>query len=224
MNKNTILAVVFLAVLGVAGIYVWNQSNDSANTANNQSGDFMTQEGGSSASSFESDYTDATAPSDEDADQAERLWPHILKPQVPGLKEKVAEEWRSFSAKYPNNVYIPSMFKSRPMTKEEEREALETLDAVGSQEANLGAFIANNKYATGEPPAPKTEKDANPKEQARFFDYKIRELQSRIELIENYLQSGEADASQKAIAAEDLKSWKNELKKFQEVAKSVPNT
>jgi hypothetical protein len=223
MNKNSILVVAFLAVVGVAGFLFWNQSSNNTNVSA-QNGDLLDGTSSDPRVDMESDYADAAFPSDDDNDQAERLWPHAFKTPDIGLKERVAEEWKQFSAKYPNNIYIPSMFRSKPMTKEEEASALETLDSVTSQEASLASFISNNRYATGEPPEGRKEKDANPKEQAKYFDYKIRELQSRIQLIENFLESGDADASQRSIAQEDLKSWKEELKKYQEVSKKVPTT
>jgi hypothetical protein len=223
MNKNTIFVLAFLVVGGLTGFLLWNQSNNnSVSTTNN--GDFLDGNNVEPRTEMESDFADAVSPSDDDNDQAERLWPHAFKAPDIGLKERVAEEWKQFSAKYPNNIYIPSMFRSKPMTKEEETMALETLDSVTSQESNIAAFVSNNRYATGEAPEGLKEKDVNPKEQARYFDYKIRELQSRIQLIENFLESGEADASQRSIAQDDLKSWKEELKKITEVSKKVPTT
>ncbi len=171
-------------------------------------------------------FPDAPHPSSEDPKleaEAEKLWPHALKPGPTDKdREKIREEWNKFSAKYPKNIYIPNEYKT-PLTEKEASEARKELDTFTEVEASFASQISANKYAeAGKEMKVSNEPKVTPQQQATYFSYKIRELESRIQLVEFMMESGDIDEAQKIIAKKDMDAWKKELETLKKVAKEVP--
>ncbi|MBE7410610.1 MAG: hypothetical protein L6Q54_06985 [Leptospiraceae bacterium] len=171
-------------------------------------------------------FPDAPHPSSEDPKleaEAERLWPHALKPGPTDKdREKIREEWNRFSAKYPKNLYIPNEYKP-PQTEKEAEQIRKELDVFTEVDASFASQIAANKYAEpGSEMKTPNEPKVTPEQQATYFSYKIRELESRIQLVEFMMESGEIDQAQSNIAKNDLAVWRKELETLRKIAKQVP--
>jgi hypothetical protein len=167
------------------------------------------------------EFAEAPTPEDDELSQAETLWPMALE-KKPDRKEKVKEEWRDFAAKYPKNFYIPR--EMRPTrTEAEEKAAAQALDDFTSVEASFASDLSKNKWADAGS-SPSEPKRPAPAKQKAYFDYKINELESRIQMIEYWMQNNMADARDKANAEKDLKLWRRELATLEEVRGQVPKS
>ncbi|TGN10099.1 hypothetical protein [Leptospira ilyithenensis] len=168
------------------------------------------------------EFADAPYPEDDELSQAEKLWPFALE-KKPDRKEKVKEEWRDFAAKYPKNFYIPKEIRP-PRTEAEEQQAQELLEDFTAMDASFASFISKNKWSEpgNNPPSAGPERPA-PAKQRAYFDYKIYELESRIQMIEYWMEN-QASATEKVNADKDLKVWRKELSSLQEVRSQVPQT
>lgn len=173
-----------------------------------------------------SNFPDAPTPMSDEEKEVSRLWPHALDKQDPKLKEKVRKEWQDFSRKYPENIYIPHEIRGVSLTESEERDIIETLDSFTSVDSQFASFAAANKYASpgSEAPSGMNEKDANPKEMAAYFDYKIRELESRIQLIEYTMENSRLSSITEEIAKSDINTWKKEIANLKEVQSQIPRS
>lgn len=173
-------------------------------------------------------FPEAPHPFNEDPElegQAKRLWPEAFRPKkTPEEKEQIRKEWSDFVARYPKNIYIPSEFKPA-LSEAEEKEARDRLDSIGSVETKNAISRSLGKYAEpgNEPKAP-SEASVNPKEQLAYVNYKIEELESRIQLIEYTIQQGKLDQSQVGTANRDLAVWKKELSDLKQVQSLIPRS
>ncbi|XDD50325.1 hypothetical protein AB3N59_00435 [Leptospira sp. WS92.C1] len=173
-------------------------------------------------------FPDAPHPFNEDPeleDQAKKLWPEAFKPRkTPEEKEQIRKEWNDFIARYPNNLYIPSEFRPA-LSESEEKTARERLDSVTSVESQNAIARSLGKYAEpGNEPKPPSESSVNPKDQLTYINYKIDELESRIQLIEYTIQQGKLDPSQIGTANRDLTIWKKELDQLRQVQSLIPRS
>lgn len=167
------------------------------------------------------EFAEAPTPEDLDLAQAEVLWPFALE-KKPNRKEQVKEEWRDFAAKYPKNFYIPREIKQR-LSEKEEKEQLDLLDDFTAMDASFSSSVASSKWDMGNPPnEPSSKPDAA--KQKRYFDYKIYELESRIQMVEYWMETKKPSAEVKQNAEKDLKLWRTELSSLKEVRSQVPNT
>lgn len=161
---------------------------------------------------------------------AERLWPH-LKNTLPNEANnaKTRAEWRSLAAKHPDNIYIPSELRA-PLSMAEQHALRQQLDDTTAMVAKQAAQKYNDRFAQAptEPPTPLTEQKARdagvtPEQQRNFFNYKIKELESRIQLAEFALNSNDLSADKKAAVQKELTVWKKELAELTRVQAQVPN-
>ncbi|MBI37974.1 MAG: hypothetical protein CMF59_00120 [Leptospiraceae bacterium] len=220
MPKSRIYIIVaVVAVLLVAIIWLLSSPGDKKD-------DIVEGPGGTPPrESFDRDpsgveWPDAPAP-DISAEEIRRLWPDLYLPRPD--REEVARQWKEFADKHPDNLYIPSRFQA-PLSEEQEKSRRETLDLVSSVESRLAVNQANARNAEpGEdgPDAP-SESPVKPEEQRQYFEYRIKELESRIQLIQYFIENGEPDKQQRDMAAEEIATWKKELEEFQEVMKQIP--
>ncbi|MBL8021573.1 MAG: hypothetical protein JNM27_18020 [Leptospirales bacterium] len=174
---------------------------------------------------FKDMYPDAPNPMDDPelAEQIKNLWPDVSKPKPD--RDAVRREWADFVKKYPDNIYIPDEFKS-PLSESQAEERRKTLDTVASVEtkfANMRAAAKSSQPGQDGPPAP-GQPTATPQEQTVYFDYKIQELQSRIQLVEYMLANGEPDAEQKTSAQKELQQWGKDLENYKKLKSSIPGT
>ena len=163
--------------------------------------------------------------------EVDRLWPHVRKGEPSAAERaKVRVEWVNFSVQHPDNIYIPNEFKP-PINAAEEKAVRQQLDDTTALVAKQAAQKHRDRFAqpsSGEP-AEVTEQQARdsgitPEQQRNFFNYKIKELESRIQLVEFYLNSDDLGASKKTAAKKELIVWKKELEELVQTRAQVPNS
>ncbi|EPG73242.1 hypothetical protein LEP1GSC058_3235 [Leptospira fainei serovar Hurstbridge str. BUT 6] len=174
------------------------------------------------------EFPDAPHPFTEDPElegQAKRLWPHAFGPKKTDAdRERIREEWVEFAFKYPKNIYIPAEFRT-PLTQDEERKAKERLDLVTAAESQFAISRNAGKFAEpGVSPSQVTDPQVTPQQQKAYFDYKIQELESRIQLVEYSIQQGKLDPSQIQEANQDISTWKNQLQQLRQTLDTVPSS
>lgn len=176
---------------------------------------------------FDTIYPEAPSPFTEDAkleDEAVFLWPTALQSvKDEKHKEKVREEWKVFASLYPNNIYLLKDYKPA-LTKEQEEKIIAEMNTFTEVETFFARNVASNKYAAvGVEPQTSNTPGVTPQAQRVYFDYKIRELESRIQLIEFAKQNKGLTSEQEAMAEKEIAIWKKEIEQLKEVAKTIPN-
>jgi hypothetical protein len=167
-------------------------------------------------------FPEAPKPSESES-EVSRLWAQALEPKDKDLKNRVREEWKDFAQRYPSNLYLPNEYLSSRSL--DENASLETLDSFTGIEANLAGFAASNKFAEGNSePNLLENKSANPKEMSRYFEYKIREMESRIQLLEYTMEKARLSSIQEATAKKDIKELQKELANLREVQSQIPKS
>lgn len=223
MDKKKLFLLVgsALILLSLAIYFTWESSEEeSTATKSNKEESFWSL--GKTTTTY-TNFPDAPLP--ESDEEVARLWPHVLEPKDPNLKEKVRKEWEDFAKRYPDNIYIPREILGKELSKEEEKEILETLDSFTSIDSKFAAYTSASKWAapgTEPPPGPISEKDANPQEMARYFNYKIREIESRIQLLEYTMEKARLSSIEENIAKSDIQKLKQELANLKEVQAQIP--
>lgn len=171
-------------------------------------------------------WAEAPAPADdlEKMEEYRNLWPDI--DDAPADREAVRAQWKEFAARYPQNIYIPNEYLSE-LNENEIKERRELLDTIGTVESGLAsARIAarkDNAPAAGKegPDAP-AEPAVTPAQQRKFFDYKIQELESRIQLVQFTIEKGRLDADQLPDAQKELVEWQQKIDEFKQVRATIP--
>jgi len=167
-------------------------------------------------------YADAPKPN-LDPEEVFKLWPDLQNPHKVN-KEEIEKQWMDFAQRYPNNFYIPTKYLNLTEEQLKERQKqLETFTFLESKYASLKVKLNKNAQIGKDGPE-EIEEEINPEEQRIYFNYKIQELQSRIELVEYWLENqGESiDPQQKQIASQDLMEWKKELEEYKKLLKEIP--
>ncbi len=168
------------------------------------------------------EFAEAPNPDDDELSQAETLWPFALE-RKPDRKEKVKEEWRDFAAKYPKNFYIPR--EIRPLQSEaEEKAVIQNLEDFTAVDASIASDLSKNKWAEAGSTPGSEPKKPEPAKQKAYFDFKIHELESRIQMVEYWMENNLANATDMVNAEKDLKIWRKELTSLEEVRSSVPKS
>lgn len=157
----------------------------------------------------------------EKLDEIRRLWPDIDRPRPD--RAAVRREFQEFAARYPENIYIPAQFLPE-QSQEQKDESRRTIDVVGSVESRLAAQRAQARGAApgqegAEAPLQPT---LAPEEQQRYFSFKVRELESRIQLVEYAMEKGRLPEDQQQTAESDLARWKKELEEIRAVQAQIP--
>jgi hypothetical protein len=162
-----------------------------------------------------------------------------LGPPSEQERARIRVQWVNFSAKYPDNLYIPSEFLPA-MNQAQRQAAREQLDDTTAMAARMAAQKHADRYASppsvGEhalqqvgavaQPSEQQARDAGitPAQQRNFFNYKIRELESRIQLVEFYLASDDMAATKKTAAQKEVLVWKKELEELIRMRAQVPES
>ncbi|WP_061220989.1 hypothetical protein [Leptospira borgpetersenii] len=173
-------------------------------------------------------YPDLPHPFNEDPElevQAKKLWPEAFRPKMtPEEKEEIRREWTDFIARYPKNLYIPAELRP-PLTEAEEKELRERLDTFTDVESrNISVRFLEKYSEPGKEPELSSESNVTPKEQLVYINYKIKELESRIQLIEYTIEQKKLDSDQMEIAKQDLMDWKDELSELKQVQSQIPRS
>ncbi|MCW7495665.1 hypothetical protein ND860_03950 [Leptospira levettii] len=212
----------FFLALFVFSIWKFTSDKTKQDTVVSNS-DFGSSEKHANSLFDDPEFAEAPNPEELELAQAEVLWPFALE-KKPNRKEEIKEEWRDFAAKYPNNFYIPREIRA-PLTEKQEKEQLDMLDSFTAMDASFSASQSKEKWAdkpsseepnAGERPSPKAQK--------AYFDFKINELESRIQMVEYWLENKKPDSEVKGSAEKDLQVWRKELATLKEVRNQVPNS
>ncbi len=156
-------------------------------------------------------------------DQAMHLWPH-LREGAPSAEPsaQVQAQWSRLAQQHPDNIYLPAQYQAG-LTPQQALAARARLDDTTAVATRLAAQQHAQRYAPvgQEPPAaPPIPSDSAP--QREYFDYKIRELESRLQLLAFYLDSGQPSAAKRAIARKDMEQWNKELESLRLARAAVP--
>jgi hypothetical protein len=226
MDKNKWMLLIGATIAILLAIIIFKNKDEIKESVSSVTEE--SEEAKNSRSGFDSgfmNFPEAPKP-DEDVlvSQAEKLWPHALEPRDPHRRERVRKEWQDFAKVYPKNIYIPNEIRGT-LTAAEEKSAIETLDAYTSIDAKFASMNAASKYANPgtEPPAP-NQKDVSAKEMTQYFDYKIQEIESRIELLEYTMEKARLSSIDESTAKNDIASLKKELANLKDVKAQVPNS
>lgn len=144
-------------------------------------------------------YPDAPNP-DNDPKQWTKnraLWPDLrIQVDKKAVEAKVKEEWESFAAKFPDNVYLPNEFKKQktPAQLKQWRETLDIIADVEIEFANMRAQL--KKVQPGEQPPDLAPAEIDVEKQQVYLAYQLEEVTSRIQLLQFYLDSGNTDEDQ----------------------------
>lgn len=157
----------------------------------------------------------------EKLDEYRRLWPDIDRPRPD--REEIRREFAEFAARYPNNIYIPPQFLPE-QTEAQKEEARQIIDTVADVESRLAVQRAQARSAQPGQDGPNAPEQPtiSAEEQNRYFGFKIRELESRIQLVEYSIEKGRLPDDQREMADEDLARWKKELEDLRNVAGQIP--
>lgn len=165
-------------------------------------------------------WPDAPAP-EVDPEEIRKLWPDVFEPRPD--RAQVEKEWTEFAKVHPNNMYIPSQFLPE-LSDTEKKKRQEILDTVGDVETSLAVQRSklNRTAEAGVDGPTSSEPQVTPEQQRSYFEYRISELESRIQLIEYFLDKGSASADQKTTANQDLTQWKKELADYKKIQSEIP--
>lgn len=130
-----------------------------------------------------------------------------------GLYSKVSQ-------KFIHSFGVPTSFDGNRRKKARKR-----LDTFTDIETKNAIIYSLAKYAEPgkAPEEPSSQPNVDPKEQRTYFQYRIEELESRIQLIEYTIQEGRLDPDQAETAYQDLGDWKKELLELKQVQNQIPD-
>jgi len=225
-NKWILLAIIGLLVLLSIIFLLPEKTRKKYTKTGSEESDFSIFS--SSQGYADTIYPEAPLPFVEEPsleEEAIQLWPTAIRSvKDEKHKEKVREEWKDFASRYPSNIYILNEYKPA-LSKKEEEKAIANLETFTEVESFYARVIASSKYAeTGVEPKTSNEPKISPAFQKLFFDYKIQELESRIQLMEYAKENKALSSEQETMAEKEIREWKKEIEKLKEVAKTVPNT
>jgi len=215
MNRKLILAMAAIAGVILLAVVVYLMTTRTRERGPGS--------GPGAETTFKDLYPDAPNPMDDPelAEQIKNLWPDVTKPKPD--RDAVRREWQDFAKKYPGNIYVPDEYKT-PLTDKQAEERRKTLDTVTSVETRVASQRAANK--SGRPgqngPDAPAQPAVSPQEQIVYFDYKVQELQSRIQLVEYMLANGSPDAAQKTAAQQEMKQWQTDLDNYRQLKAAIP--
>ena len=215
-NKKTII-VVFIFIVTIISIILYLLLKPEKTEIAQNEQETPTQE------KKQELYLDAPKPN-LDPEEIFKLWPDLQNPPKVN-KEEIEKQWIEFARKYPDNFYIPTKYLN--LTEEQLQQRQKELETFTYLESKYSAFRSKlNKEAKPGVDAPEIKEiSIEPEEQRTYFQYKIKELQSRIELIEYWLENEgtNLDSQQKELAEQDLQQWKKELNEYNKLLKEIPS-
>ncbi|WP_078129082.1 hypothetical protein [Leptospira alexanderi] len=224
-KRKLFFAVTLLTVFLILFLVFWPENLKKQSVSNSEEDTVLKIKYYSEMDPY---YPDLPHPFNEDPElevQAKKLWPEAFRPKMtPEEKEEIQREWTDFIARYPKNLYIPAELRP-PLTEAEEKELRERLDTFTDVESRNVSTRFLEKYSEpGKEPELSSESNVTPKEQLVYINYKIEELESRIQLIEYTIEQEKLDSNQIEIAKQDLKDWKDELSELKQVQSQIPRS
>ncbi|PJZ71005.1 hypothetical protein CH373_00260 [Leptospira perolatii] len=224
IRKHFIWIAISIVVLLLVFIFFWLQNHSEIPSISQESESILEKDEIHSGSM---EFPEAPHPFQEDPDlegEAKRLWPEVVFSQNKKVdREKIRDEWNDFAKRYPKNIYIPKEFRPQ-LSSAEEKARLEKLDKISAAEAQFALAKGAGRYSEpgAQPSANSMEPKVTPSEQKAYFEYKIEELESRIQLIEYSINERQIDSSQLEEAKRDLLLWRKELEQVKQVLETVP--
>ena len=197
MNKNLLIGIGALIAVGlvVAIFFVMRGEKEQKHT------DIV--------STVDNWVDPSTIKDREELEQVQKLWPDVFR-KDPRDPEKVKQEWRDFAARYPVNFYLPPAFR-KPTTEEEKKAHRKRLDIYTDVAVRFARIGTKAKYAEPGKPIPSTDEGFTFEEQQTYFNYRIQELESRIQLLDYATEKNGLDADQITRAKKERAEWQKEL-------------
>jgi hypothetical protein len=221
INKKQLLILLGIVAIVVIAIVVVLNTGDKGDGPLSDGDDGVGPDAGGELA-----WPDAPDPAEdlEKLEQYRNLWPDIDDP--PADREAVRVEWKEFAARYPQNLYIPNEYLAE-LSETELKERRELLDTIGTIESNLASARAtarkdDSPAAGKEGPDAPAQAPVTPEQQKRYFDYKIRELESRIQLVQFTIEKGRMSADQLPDAQSELTAWQNNIEEYKQVRATIP--
>lgn len=154
-----------------------------------------------------------------------RLWPHLRQPELTREQQAAIQaQWHRFAQQHPDNLYLPAAMQAS-LTPEQALAARQRLDNTTAVAARQAAQSHAQKYVEpGQMPPPAPAAPADAAMQRDFFDYKIRELESRLQLVNFYLANGQPSADKRAAANKDIQQWTRELESLRQARATLPSS
>jgi hypothetical protein len=245
MLKHKRLWAAALVGVGVALLLaVWSADDGTAQADSTAGAPAMPEVGapgtffGPLATVFKGPPPAPTAPTPDALSDVDRLWPHVrLGPPSAQERAHIRAQWVNLSARYPDNLYIPSEFRP-PLNPAQRQQARAQLDDTTAMAARMAAQKHADRFAAppsvgdaaqrqvgaGTAPSEQQAREAgvSPAQQRNFFNYQIRELESRIQLVEFYLAADDMVATKKAAAQKEVRLWKKELEELNRLRAQIP--
>lgn len=212
MNKW--IYIIGSLVVIVLAIVFWPSDQSGKKDPGSKSGAHKSESG-----TYENFYSDAPSPiaSHEDKELIRKLWPDVFEPKE-NNREAVKKHWREFAKKYPENIFIPQAVLPE-LSEEEAKARRDTLDAYTAVAAKFAAMeSAAKKVKPGEEPTAASMEGITPEQQKLYFEYKIKETQSKIDLIQYALDANGLDNDQKEEANKQIAEWTKELEQYKKMA------
>jgi hypothetical protein len=161
------------------------------------------------------------APDEEDL----RLWPHLSQPaQTPERRAAVQAEWRRFAQTYPDNMFLPPSMQAKLTPEQARVEGLRVDNAMRMIRREAAQISARKNAEPGQAPPPAPAKPLDVAVQRDFYDFKIRELESLLQLGNYFLSHGQPSASERAEAEKDIQEWTRELESLRQVRSTLPSS
>ncbi len=145
----------------------------------------------------------------EELEQVQRLWPEVFQ-KDPREPEKVKAEWKELAERHPNNFYLPPAFR-KPMTAEQKKEHRKRLDTYTDVSIRFARIGRKARFAEPGKPTPTEDVAFTFEEQQTYFNYRIEELESRIQLLDFALEKSGLDADQVTRSKVERAEWVKEL-------------
>lgn len=216
-QKLIIAAVVIAVVLAIVAVIIMrdDESNDITDNENIPGEERIDP------------FKDAPAPwaNEEELDQIRDLWPDAFdKSKVD--REEVKKEWQEFASVYPENVYIPSRFlpEQSAEQKKEKRELLDKVTSISTKIANSRAKQRKASSGNRTPAIDPGTGDVTPEEQTLYFTEKLKELESRKQLIKYALDNKGLDPDQTGTAQADIAQIDKEIANIKQVMGQIPGS
>lgn len=222
MNKYLIVIILLAIVIAIA-LTVFRSASDNVSEQDPQGRNesILDQSATILEDWYEATGNEGIPPPDMDPDRIHELWPDVFEPAPD--KERIRRQWRDFSQLYPDNLYIPVRYLPEPTREESKRrvEILGTVAKVQSQIAALQAKGRGSRPGQDGPPAP-SEPTVTPEEQRTYFNYRIRQLRSKIQLLEYYLAKNDVDATRRSEINSELAGWNSQLETYETLLATLP--
>lgn len=148
----------------------------------------------------------------ETAEQIERLWPD-LKQKEPDEME-VRRNWQEFSKRFPDNLYLPDEYLpagTEEDVKRTRKQVRAYMKVVGQMKNARRQF---SDLQPGQNP-PETQAGYSPEEQKLYFEYRLKELRSKIELVEFSREKGALSAYELKEANQRVAEWRKEIQELE---------